>query len=149
MLYLDTSSLLKTLIAEPESSAVDSALAVERAIVITPLVELESLVQIRARWLGGRITNRQYRTLQDDFEALKDATNMTFRTLKGTVFTTAIRQHREAGEIHCRSLDRLHLAAMEELGITRLMTHDSRQADAARAAGFRVLTPGTTSEAAG
>ena len=142
MLYVDTSSLLKTLIAEPESAAVDAALAVEKAIIVTPLVELEALVQIRARWLGGRLSNSQYRTLQDDFEALKDAENMVFRSLTGSTFLHAIRQHRAAGDIHCRSLDRLHLAAMEELEITRLMTHDGRQADAARAAGFFVMSPG-------
>jgi predicted nucleic acid-binding protein len=44
---------------------------------------------------------------------------------------TALEQH-EAATAHGRSLDRLHLAAMEELGVRRLMTHDARQAEAAR-----------------
>jgi predicted nucleic acid-binding protein len=36
----------------------------------------------------------------------------------------------------------LHLAAMEELKISRLMTHDERQAKAAVEAGFEVVRPG-------
>ena len=50
-------------------------------------------------------------------------------------------RHQEA-KLHCRSLDRLHLAAMEELGIKRLMTHDFRQAEAAREMGIDVVMPG-------
>jgi len=40
---------------------------------------------------------------------------------------------------HCGTLDRLHLAAMELLGVSRLLTHDARQAQAARGLGFEVL----------
>jgi hypothetical protein len=36
----------------------------------------------------------------------------------------------------------LHLAAMEELKISRLMTHDESQAQAAMEAGFKVVRPG-------
>jgi hypothetical protein len=36
-------------------------------------------------------------------------------------------------------LDRLHLAAMEWLGLARLLTHDHRQAEAARALGFKIV----------
>jgi uncharacterized protein with PIN domain len=43
---------------------------------------------------------------------------------------------------HCRTLDRLHLAAMTELDVARLMTHDAVQAQAARALGFEVVIPG-------
>jgi hypothetical protein len=65
-----------------------------------------------------------------------------FRQLGGALFQTALRQHRRAGKIHCRSLDRLHMAAMEELKVTRLMTHDERQAAAAADLGFAVVRPG-------
>ena len=40
------------------------------------------------------------------------------------------------------SLDRLHLAAMEELKVSRLMTHDEGQAKAAIEAGVEVVRPG-------
>lgn len=58
------------------------------------------------------------------------------------IFQAALRQHRNSGELHCRTLDRLHLAAMEELSISRLMTHDEGQAKAAIEAGFKVVRPG-------
>lgn len=43
--------------------------------------------------------------------------------------------------VHCRTLDRLHLATMEALGLRRLLTNDVLQARAARALGFEVRTP--------
>lgn len=141
VLYLDTSSLLKTCFAEPESGAVDAALSAEQVVVISPLTELESLVQVRARWLGGALTGPKYRRMIGMIGTYKDLHPFVFRSLTGPVFATALRQHGDAARIHCRSLDRLHLAAMEELGITRLMTHDIRQAEAARALGFEVVSP--------
>jgi hypothetical protein len=41
------------------------------------------------------------------------------------VFETALRQHVGAGRTHCRTLARLHLAAMTEIDVARLMTHDA------------------------
>ena len=43
--------------------------------------------------------------------------------------------------MHCRTLDRLHLAAMEALGLRRLLTNDEIQGRAAKARGFEVLLP--------
>src|SRR5205809_19688 len=62
-----------------------------------------------------------------------------FRSLPGSVFETALRQHAGGSRTHCRTLDRLHLAAMTELDVARLMTHDVVQARAARALGFEVV----------
>jgi len=42
---------------------------------------------------------------------------------------------------YCRTLDRLHLATMETMGLRRLLTNDAVQAAAARALGFEVVTP--------
>ena len=58
------------------------------------------------------------------------------------LFQTALRQDREARRVHCRTLDRLHLAAMEELGLRRLMTTDTAQAAGGKALGFEVVSPG-------
>ena len=65
-----------------------------------------------------------------------------FRYLPAAVFSTALRQHRHPQAAYCRSLDRLHLAAMEELKLKRLMTLDETQAKAAEALGYEVLRPG-------
>jgi predicted nucleic acid-binding protein len=48
---------------------------------------------------------------------------------------------REARSLHCRALDRLHLAAMEGLGVRRLFTNDEAQALAACALAFEVVFP--------
>ena len=106
------------------------------------LAELETLVQLKAAYLGGEYTLPQWRRFETQLTVLRNQPPYEFRTLPGTIFQKALRQHRNSGDTHCRSLDRLHLAAMEELEIPRLMTHDDRQAKAAIAAGFEVVRPG-------
>lgn len=142
MIYLDSSCLLKLLLEEPESDAVRQAVAREADVVVSVLTELETAVQLRAGLLGGVYRERRYRAYLAQVEAFKALDPFRFRTLPGEVFQTALRQNRNAGRVHCRSLDRLHLAAMEELGIRRLMTHDATQATGATALGFEVLRPG-------
>jgi predicted nucleic acid-binding protein len=141
MIYIDTSALIRTLISETASEAVDQSLNEETSVIVSPLVELEIHVQLRGWFLGGRYPRREYSSLCENFESLKSIRPFAFRMISGAVFSAALHQHQQT-EIHCRSLDRLHLAAMEELGIKRLMTHDFRQADAARERGFEVLMPG-------
>ena len=46
-----------------------------------------------------------------------------------------------AKSAHCRTLDRLHLATMQVLGLQRLLTNDDCQTAAARALGFDVRLP--------
>jgi len=142
MIYADTSCLLKMLRPEPLSEAVWSAIEGEAAVIVSVLAELETLVQLKADWSGGMLTRSQWRQVEARFGTLKNQPPFEFRTLPAAVFQTALRQHRNSGDKHCRSLDRLHLAAMEELRVSRLMTHDERQAQAAIEAGFQVLRPG-------
>ena len=134
--------MLKLLLPEPESPAVQAAVALEDRVVVSTLVELEAEVQLRAAWLGGRFTRTRYRGLTERLRLLRRRDPFTLRPLPGTLFQTAFRQHRERQGPHVRTLDRLHLAAMEELGLRRLMTHDTPQAEAARAVGYAVLSPG-------
>jgi predicted nucleic acid-binding protein len=142
MIYLDSSSLLKLLWSEPESPAVVAAIGVEDTAVISVLAEIEALVQLKAAYLGGEYTAPQWRRLETRFSVLRHQPPYAFRDLPGAVFQTALRQHRRAAATHCRALDRLHLAAMEQLGISRLMTNDEGQAKAAAIAGFDVVRPG-------
>jgi len=142
MIYLDASSLLKLLWIEPESSKVAEAIGAEDTVVISVLAEMEILVQLKAAYLGGNYTAPQWRRLEARFFLLRHQPPYSFRDLPGAVFQTALRQHRNSGAMHCRALDRLHLAAMEQLGISRLMTHDEGQAKAAFAAGFEVIRTG-------
>src|SRR6266487_6784716 len=128
MIYLDSSSLLKLLWNEPGSSAVVDAIAEESVIVVSVLAEMETLVQLKAAYLGGDYTLPQLRRFEAQLAVFRNQPPYEFRTLPGTIFQTALRQHRNSGNKHCRTLDRLHLAAMEELKVTRLITHDEGQA---------------------
>ena len=139
MIYLDSSCLLKVLWIEPDSPAALQAIAREPAVLVSILTELETLGQLKAACLAGDYTRSQWRRLEAQFSLLRHQAPYEFRTLPGSIFQTALRQHRNSGEVHCRTADRLHLAAMEELNVTRLMTHDDRQARAAAAAGFEVV----------
>lgn len=142
MIYADTSCLLKALRPEPLSEAVWNALNEEDTVIISVLVELETLTQLKAEWTGGMLTRNQWRQLETRFSVLRNQPPYQFRHLPAAIFQTALRQHRNSGAKHCRSLDRLHLAAMEELKVGRLMTHDEGQAKAAIEAGFEVVRPG-------
>ena len=114
MSYIDSSSLLKTLWQEPESPAVLEAIGAEQELVISVLAELETEVQLRAKWLSGVIAKKRYDAYRQKLASFRETAPFEFRDLSGTVFRRAIEQHL-AGKRHCRSLDRLHLAAMEEL----------------------------------
>ena len=142
MIYLDSSSLLKLLWNEPESADVSEAIDREVSVVVSSLTELETLIQLKAAFLGGEYNRSQWRRFEAQLAALCNLPPYRFRALPAAVFQTALRQHRNSGEVHCRTADRLHLAAMEELELTRLMTHDDRQAKAAIQAGFEVVQPG-------
>jgi predicted nucleic acid-binding protein len=62
--------------------------------------------------------------------------------ISANVFRLAEREARAPRKkAHCRTLDRLHLATMEGLGLRRLLTNDDQQAGAARALGFEVVLP--------
>lgn len=140
MRYIDSSSLLKLLWTEPDSAAVRTAVEAERQLIVSSLAELEVEVRLRARWLGDSMTLSRYRAQRAGLTALRDTEPFEFRPLPGDVFRVGIAQA-IASKSHCRSLDRLHLAAMQVLGVTRLLTNDAAQADAARAMGYDVVTP--------
>ena len=142
MIYIDSSSLLKTLWREPESEAVLRAIAGEDRVIVSALAELETEVQLKAKWLAGATTKARYQGYRVTLASFRDLSPFEFRSLAGAVFNRAIQQHIGGGKTHCRTLDRLHLAAMEELGVRRLLTNDFKQATAAHALGFKVVSPG-------
>jgi predicted nucleic acid-binding protein len=142
VIYLDTSCLLKLLLNEPDSAAVRLAVDAEAEVVVSSLTELETEVQIKAAAMGGGIRASQWRQYVARLAGMRNFDPFHFRPLPGAVFQTALKQHRAVQAIHCRSLDRLHLAAMEELHQTRLMTLDEKQAAAANVLGYQVVRPG-------
>ncbi|HEY3854419.1 MAG TPA: type II toxin-antitoxin system VapC family toxin [Verrucomicrobiae bacterium] len=142
LIYIDSSCLFKAFRFEPESSAVAEAIGREPEVVVSSLVELEVLTQLKAQYMGGNLTRSGWRRLEARFSLMRNQSPYEFRQLPAALFQTALRQHRNAGDKHCRTLDRLHLAAMEELRVSRLMTHDAGQAKAAIVEGFEIVSPG-------
>lgn len=142
MIYLDTSCLLKLFLEEPESEAVRLAVAREPEVIVSALTELETSVQLKAGWLAGEYREGRFRAYRSRLNAFRATDPFRFRPLASSLFETALRQNRSARQLHCRTLDRLHLAAMEELRLRRLMTNDAAEAAAARALGFEVMRPG-------
>src|SRR6266581_3010663 len=139
MSYIDSSSLLKILWEEPESTAVREAIGAEQEVVISTLTELETEVQLRAKWLGVALTKTRYQAYRKKLASFRETAPFEFRDLSGAVFRRAIEQHLAGSKQHCRTLDRLHLASMEELGLRRLLTNDAKQAGAARGLGYAVV----------
>jgi predicted nucleic acid-binding protein len=141
-IYIDSSSLLKLLWNEPESAAVREAVGREHSVVVAALTELEVAVQLRAKRLAGAIPKRRYDAYVAQLLSFKAMAPFEFLEVPGTVFRLAVEQHQGAA-VHCRSLDRLHLACMHELGVRRLMTNDGKQAAAAHAMKLQVVSPGS------
>jgi predicted nucleic acid-binding protein len=146
MIYLDSSCLLKLLREEPESSHVREAVDEERQVIVSSLAELEVEVQLQAAVLAGETRTSQWRHYQARLIAMRNFDPFHFRFLPASVFSTALRQQRHSRSVFCRALDRLHLAAMEELKLTRLMTLDQTQAKVAAALGFEVVLPGRANQ---
>ena len=107
---------------------------------VSTLTELETEVQLRAKWLGGATTKTRYEAYRAKLASFRKTAPFEFRDLPGGVFRVAILRHM-SGNRHCRTLDRLHLAAMNELGLRRLLTNDAKQAASARALGYEVIAP--------
>lgn len=141
MIYIDTSSLLKLFVREKESPDVINAVGRSNQVIVSTLTTLEARIQLRAAVLGGKIRPGRLARIEAQFDFELSLVPFTLSKLSGNVFGTALAHHLSTS-VHCRSLDWLHLAAMAELGVKRLMTHDGKQAEAARELGYEVEMPG-------
>lgn len=142
MVYLDTSSLLKLIWLEEDTEAVARRVSREVVVLVSSLTELESAVQITAAHLRGNYSLARSRRLRKELDLLLESEPFERRALSGEVFKLSGIQHSKCGITgFCRTLDRLHLAAMQELGVNRLITNDAQLAAAARVLGFVAETP--------
>jgi predicted nucleic acid-binding protein len=128
--YLDASALVKLAVHEPESPAL------ERAVLDRDALLTSEVGAIELRRALGR-TGRANALEQAD--AVLDAVFLA-------PLTPAIRVL--AGRVpppQLRTLDAIHIATASALSLDGLafITYDARQAEAARAAGLRVLQPGS------
>jgi predicted nucleic acid-binding protein len=141
-LYLDTSCLLKLFFAEPESAQVAAIVARERQVVVTSLARLEALVQLSARAHARLLSRRAAAGLAARIDAVLRLAPYELVPTPPAAENAAEAQLQPLGRrAHCRTLDRLHLGAMQKLGLGRLLTNDQAQATAAKDLGFEVLVP--------
>ena len=86
MSYIDSSALLKTLWEERESDAVRRAIAGEEQVVVSTLAELETEVQLRARWLGGATSKARYAAYRAKLASFRNMSPFEFRDLLARSF---------------------------------------------------------------
>jgi uncharacterized protein with PIN domain len=139
-LYLETSCLLKLVLDEPDSPAVEAALSGETEILVSVLGQLEAKTVLQAMHRGGDLNRRELTTADRALDELLHTPPFRLVPVPADSFAHAL-HHVEAAAAYCRTLDRLHLGVAESLGLKRLMTADRTQAAAARAAGFAVMEP--------
>jgi uncharacterized protein len=128
--YLDSSALVKLVIAEPESAALQRFLRSRRVRVTSSLakVEVRRAVRLQGEPAWDRVTKilARLRLLAIDNSILDAAAALDTRVL--------------------RSLDAIHLASALALGddLDCVVTYDRRMSDAAGFLGVVVRAPGTT-----
>lgn len=125
--YLDSSAVVKLVVAEPESSALRAHLRRRRPLVSSALARTELL---RALLPAGEIAVSRGR----DVLRRLDLVRINDRILEA------------AGTLepaHVRSLDAIHLATAQLLGadLGHVVTYDDRMADAARQLGLKTASP--------
>lgn len=142
MIYIDTSCLVKVFLFEESTEPVLRAIAKEPSVLVSGLAELETLIELKAGYMGGDYGLERWRHLELQLHVLRSEEPFVFRPVPNGIWEVAFRQHRNSRDVHCRALDRLHLAAAEKFGITRILTRDAAQAKAAEELGFEVIQPG-------
>jgi predicted nucleic acid-binding protein len=141
-LYLDTSCLLKVFFPEPETAATVALIARESHVVVSSLARLEALVHIHGRVAAKLLSAPAARRLIQRFDRVLQAEPYELVPWPPGIIEVAETQVRPAVKsTYCRTLDRLHLATMQALGVHRLLTNDETQARAARGLGFEITLP--------
>jgi len=141
-LYLDTSCLLKVFFPEPETAATVALIAQESHVVVSSLARLEALVHIHGRVAAKMLSAPAARRLVQRIDRVVQAEPYEPVPCPPGIIEVAETQVRPAVKsAYCRTLDRLHLATMQALGVHRLLTNDETQARAARGLGFEITLP--------
>jgi hypothetical protein len=124
--YIDASALVKLLVPEPESRALDDALGPGDEFVSSDLVKVEAMRAVKR--IGREVRGRPEQWLE---------------RISLVRVTVGIRDRAAAiGARRLRALDAIHLATMESLpGLDGLLAYDRRLIAGAQDLGIRVLSP--------
>lgn len=126
--YLDSSAIVKLVVAEPESRALRRYLGRGTALVSSALARTEVARALMASGpdavTRGEEVLRRIELLRVNDRVLREAGRMV--------------------PLELRSLDAIHLACARRLGraVREIVTYDERMAAAARASGWSVAAPG-------
>lgn len=125
--YLDSSAIVKLVVAEPESKALRRYLLRRRPLVSSALARTEVARALMP--CGSEAVSRGHEVLR----------RIQLLRLNDRVLSEAGRT--EPAEF--RSLDAIHLASAQQLGpsVKHIVTYDERMADAATTAGWAVASP--------
>lgn len=126
--YVDTSALVKLVVAEPETPALRDWIAGESAALVSSDVTRTELLRAVRRVAPERLV--EARAVLDSI-------------ILSTVSTATFEAAALLDPTVLRSLDAVHIAAALELGddLAGMVTYDDRMAAAARAHGIAVLAP--------
>ena len=139
-LYIDSSCFIKVLLVEPETPRVLGILKWEMEVVVSELSRIEALIQFQRRLYAKELSEVEFKVFLKFLADFIQIPPFVHRKLTRSLLEIAKNQVLGAKQL-CKTLDRLHLAAMEELGVKRLLTNDLKQAKAARELGFEVIMP--------
>lgn len=138
-IYVDSSAMAKLYVPEPESDLLDAFLRGRRDLMTSELVITEVISAVARRKRERLLNARQAHQIRE--AVIADATSGSFRRLD---LSPAI--HREAERMllssdspPLRTLDALHLALALSGAATRVITFDSRLADAAMSQGLQIV----------
>ena len=125
--YLDSSAIVKLVVAEPESRALRAHLRRRRPLVSSALARTEV---VRALLPAGAIAMSRGREVLRRLDLIR--INDRVLDMAGTL---------EPAQV--RSLDAIHLATAQLLGedLSQVITYDDRMADAARSLGLKTTSP--------
>jgi predicted nucleic acid-binding protein len=125
--YVDSSAIVKLVVAEPESKALRRYLSRRQPLVTSALARTEVA---RALMPSGR-------------EAVTRGENVLRRIQLLRVNDRVLREAGRMEPADLRSLDAIHLASARQLGpsVKQIVTYDERMATAARADGWAVASP--------
>ena len=125
--YLDSSAIVKLVVAEPESRALRTHLRRRKPLVSSALARTEVM---RALLPAGAIAMARGREVLRRLDLVR--INDRVLDMAGTL---------EPAQV--RSLDAIHLATAQLLGedLSQIITYDDRMADAARSLGLKTTSP--------
>jgi predicted nucleic acid-binding protein len=137
--YVDSSAFAKLYVPEAESSRIDGYLQGRRDVMISELVITEVISAVARRTREGLLSARRAREIQH--AVMSDVTSGCFRRLdlSPSVHREAERMLLSTESVPLRTLDALHIALAFSGSATRMITFDSRLADAAVLHGLHVV----------